>query len=204
MLNRFLCTFFLALFIFAPMSAQAQLSLGDIPLSSAELNSGQGVITSGLDANAVFENSSRQLYVRGNSTRFYIKHGWNLNDHVRIDASGGAFKLVPCIGPQLTFNLGPVTNYTWTGVSFGHEKLNLGRTKLMFWQNTTFVSAGPLLLSYSVLEFNVTSPDRVQHLVGVKFKIPVNSHFKGSLGITTELSGSAYTPLWGIGVTYSP
>jgi len=103
---------------------------------------------------------------------------------------------------------GSITNYTWVGASFGDdgtEKLNVGKTGLMFWQNTTFVSLGSLSLSYSVLEFKVVPPDRVMHLVGAKYSVPINSKFQVTGGITLEPSEpGTVTPLWNIGISYTP
>jgi len=56
-----------------------------------------------------------------------------------------------------------------------------------------------------VLEFRVVPPNRVMHLVGAKYSVPINSKFQVTGGITLEPSEpGTVTPLWNIGISYTP
>lgn len=222
MLKRSAYVLFFALFTTLNLATPTAAQNSGWTADKVGFNSGQGVITSGLDAKFVATSNTNRIYLRANSDRFYLKYGWDITNWLRLDASGGAFKFTPWLGPQVTFsfdlipvwtNGGAFTNYTWAGVSFGDEKLNLENTKAMFWQNTSFLSLGAfsntsLLLSYSAVRFRIVPPNRVLHMTGARYKVPAKFKDVGtvqfSLGIAVDLNADSYTPLWNFGVTLEP
>jgi len=190
------------LLIALPVRAQGPGDTSLWHMTKVSLTSGQGALTSGLDAAAAFEKGSRTCELVLNKDRGYVVCGIN-REHYYVGAHVAFFKGIPNIGPRVDLKLGRFSTIHWFALSAGEPDFDTDDPKpelsLNFFTffNAIYIDLSPITLSYSHLFFQ----NEIFNMPGISLNVSASDHMDLVAGL--DYLRESETPLFRIGGSYT-
>lgn len=147
-------------------------------LSSIDLSSGKGAITSGMYCYVNFENKNYLLQSTISAEDIEISYLYRTKKDIFLAGiNGGYFFNIPYAGPQIIFS--PVkwfSTFSWFGWSLGKPegKINLNTSGFLFAANSASLNIWRFKPTYCLINCRNSKP---QHTVSLKYSQVVRKNF---------------------------
>jgi hypothetical protein len=151
--------------------------LGDMQLSSVEVSSGKGAVTSGLYMFVNMESERAVLTATISQNDLEITYLYRLfKDKLFIGPNAGFFFNVPYGGPMIVFSpVKYISTLHWFGGSFGKPGGEIAlEPSFLFAVNSLTINVWRLNATYCLINYMENEP---QHTVSLKYSQPINKHF---------------------------
>jgi len=147
-------------------------------LSSIDLSSGKGAITSGLYLSFSFENKKTILLTTISEKDLSVAYFYRLfGDKLLIGPSMGYFYNIPWAGPEIIFSpIKLISTFHWFGFSPGvpDGQIEPAKSIFLFGVNSISLNVWRLQGTYCLINYMNNKP---QHTVSLKYSQKVNSNF---------------------------
>ncbi len=175
-MKTFIC-FLLLLLMSSSAFTQSKNDSTSIRLSSIDISSGKGAITSGLYVYVNFESNKTMLQATISENDLEITYFYRLfKDKLLVGPNVGYFYNVPYAGPIVIFSpVKFISTLHWYGWSAGKpgEKIE-PNTSFLYGINAITLNAWRFNATYCLINYMNTKP---QHTVSLKYSQPVNKNF---------------------------
>jgi hypothetical protein len=171
-------------------------------LSSIDLSSGKGALTSGLYFNFNFKNKKSIMRTVISEKDLEITYFHRLfADKLLIGGNGGYFYNVPYAGPIIIFSpIKYVSTFHWYGWSLGSpEGIIEPKINYLMGVNAITINVWRLNASYCLINFMKRSP---QHTVSLKYTQAVDTHFSISTDVGYDFLNQ--NQLLKVGINWKP
>ncbi len=175
--------------------------VGGYKFEKVTLTSGQGALSSGLDATMLMKSGNRELELVLEKDLQWAVWDFNITPKIQVSPSAGYFYGTPWIGPR--FALKPLPHLTlmnWTTVSMGKpEKPNWHAEFLNNFAGAYLGGFGPVSVGWGMLHFQNQKP---QHMPGATFSRDLGDGYSAMTGLDYNITKNK--PLYRIGVSWNP
>lgn len=170
-------------------------------LKSITVSYGDSAFTSGLNISMLFTlNEKRDLELVGNSDRFYATLNFKVHRTLSLDATGGAFKKLPWIGPRIVYTpVKQVMALYWGGVSTGRIGALRAEAKSFCQQLSFYITPiESISVGFNVVKFDAY---KTTHLPEVAYSYKLRKNLK--LGVSATYDTVARNPLFCVSTSYT-